>query len=121
SSAHSRTLTYSDRVVDRQRPPGRELVLASIANAQTSDRLMRAAVERTFHPNLIAGMDPEALARRTESLRAEATPHHISHRVLRRIERNRLSIRRSISFRAKVHEMSEARYLDGVLRPTWRL
>ncbi|WP_051154783.1 ATP-grasp fold amidoligase family protein [Ruania albidiflava] len=82
---------------------------------------MRAAVERTFHPNLIAGMDPQALARRTESLRAEATPHHVSHRVLRRLERNRLGIRRSISFRAKVHEMSEARYLDGVLRPTWRL
>src|SRR5699024_3357377 len=82
---------------------------------------LRAAVERSFQVNLIAGVDRTQLARRTEALRQQVSPHHLSHAVLRRIERNRLSVSRSISFRAKIHEMSEARNLKGLLRPSWRL
>lgn len=107
-------------MADKQIKPGRELVLAAIENAHTSDRLLKAAVERTFQPDLIKGKSPGALRRLSATLLDTVSPQHISHNVLRRIERNRLSVRRSISFKAKVHEMSEARNL-GVLRPTWKL
>lgn len=104
-----------------KRSPARELVLAAIDNARNSDRLVRAAVERSFQPNLIAGVDRELLAARTARLRANVSPHHVSYNALRHIARNRLSLTRSISFRAKIHESAESRYLTDVLRPAWNL
>lgn len=103
-----------------QRTPGRELVLAAIANAETSNRLLKAAVDRSFQPSLISGKTPQWVASQTKSLLATVSPHHVSHNVLRRIERNRLSVRKSVSFTAQMHQMSEARHL-GVLRPSWKL
>ena len=102
------------------RTPARELVLSAIANAKLADRMMKAAVERTFQPNLISGKSAEQIARQAQSLLADVSPHHVSHNVLRRIERAKLSVNRSISFTTQMHEMSEARNL-GVLRPSWKL
>lgn len=108
-------------VAEESRSPAQQLVLAAVDNAKSADRLMRAAVERSFQADLIADASPDRLASRTSRIREHAMPQHISHNALRRTERNRLSMKRSISFRTKVHEMSEARYLGGVLRPTWKL
>lgn len=105
---------------DSQRTPGRELVLAAVDNAESSDRLMKAAVERSFQPNLISGKSRDWLAKQTTPLLSRVRPHQVSHNVLRRIERSRLSVRKSISFTAQMHQMSEARHL-GVLRPSWKL
>lgn len=102
------------------RTPARELVLAAIANAKASDRLMTAAVERTFQKELIRGKGKAEVGRLSRALLEQAEPRHISHNVMRRIERNRLSVRRSISYSDKIHEMSEARKL-GTLQPSWKL
>lgn len=108
-------------VTQTGKTPARELILAAIESSKASDRLMRAAVERSFQVDIIANTERTQLARQTSAVRGHASPQHVSHTALRRLERNRLSLSRSISFRAKIHEMSESRYLDGVIRPTWRL
>lgn len=98
------------------------------------DRVSEAAIEITknaedlLSARLATKLSPKASREATRKyLREEvqpvldvATPFHISHNVLRRIERRGLSVRRGLSFRANMMEMSEARKLD-VLRPSWVL
>lgn len=97
------------------------MVLAAVETSRAADRLMRAAMERSVQLDLVAGLDRRKLAARTAEIRRAVNPHQVSFRALRQTGRNRLSLARSISFRAKIHESAEARFVKDVKRPTWRL
>lgn len=97
-----------------------EILQAGLEAHRASRRFLTAAVRRQFSPAIIRKRTPEDLADESQELLAHVDAQHISHGVLRRIERAKLSVRRGISFRAQMLEMSESRHL-GVHRPMWKL
>ena len=101
-------------------PSAEDLVQSAIRSVQSADRLMKAAIAYSFDPAVIRTKTPRQLAQDTRLLRRSIRPNQLTHNVLRRVERNGLSIQNSVSFATQMHEMSEARRL-GTLRPSWKL
>jgi hypothetical protein len=89
------------------------------ARKQAADEVIAAELERLLHPRAMREAD-EAHLRRVEALLSFAEPRHLTHPMVRRLERNRLSLRPGLSFRSIMLEQSEARLL-GVFRPAWLL
>lgn len=85
-----------------------------------SDSLMRETLNRKLSMRALRKADADYYRDQVDPLLDQASPHHVPHTVLRRIERQGLSVRRGLSFSAEMIKMSEARSL-GVLRPSWAL
>lgn len=93
---------------------------AAIEISESSKDLLAARLETKLSPRMARQATRTYLQDEVEPILDAADPFHITHNVLRRIERKGLSVRRGLSFRANMMEMSEARKLD-TLRPSWAL
>lgn len=93
---------------------------AAIEISNSSQDLLTARLETKLSPRMANQATGKYLREEVQPILDAADPFHITHNVLRRIERKGLSVRRGLSFRANMMEMSEARKL-GTLRPSWAL
>lgn len=93
---------------------------AAIEISSSSEELLTARLATKLSPKMAKEATRRYLQEEVQPILDATTPFHITHNVLRRIERKGLSVRRGLSFRANMMEMSEARKLD-VLRPAWVL
>lgn len=91
-----------------------------VAEYRAADRRLAHHLQRRLSRPALAKADAEYLQQKVQPALNEATPFHISHSILRRMERRGLSLRKGLSFRVNMLEMSEARNL-GILRPSWAL
>lgn len=93
---------------------------AAIEISDSSQKLLTARLETKLSPRMARQATRDYLQDEVQPILDAADPFHITHNVLRRIERKGLSVRRGLSFRANMMEMSEAGKL-GTLRPSWVL
>lgn len=98
----------------------KKVTASTVAVSESADELLKSSISTKMSPRALREASSNYVRDEVQPLLDQASPHHITHNVLRRIERRGLSMPRGISFRAKMLEMSEARKL-GVLRPTWAL
>ncbi|SNR74412.1 L-alanine-DL-glutamate epimerase [Haloechinothrix alba] len=89
------------------------------ATRERLDRLTVEELERQLEPRLLATADDDHRAR-VRSLLRVTEPRHLTHAMVRRLERNDMSLPSGLSFRSLMLEQSEARRL-GVFRPGWLL
>ncbi|MBA0124301.1 hypothetical protein H0B56_01960 [Haloechinothrix sp. YIM 98757] len=106
-------------VVAKQPSTGGSRIDAMHATRERLDRLTVAELERQLEPRLLATAGDEHRAR-VRSLLRVTEPRHLTHAMVRRLERNDLSLPSGLSFRSLMLEQSEARRL-GVFRPGWLL
>lgn len=93
---------------------------AAIEISGSSEDLLAARLATKLSPKMAKEATRRYLQEEVQPLLDAASPFHITHNVLRRIERKGLTVRRGLSFRANMMEMSESRKLE-VLRPSWVL
>src|SRR5699024_3159730 len=93
---------------------------AAIEISERSEDLLSARLETKLSPRMARQATRTYLQNEVQPILDAADPFHITHNVLRGIERKGLSVRRGHSCRANMMEMSEARKL-GALRPSWAL
>lgn len=97
-----------------------QVAQAALAVSENSDTLLKANINRRMSVRAVRQAEEGYFGEEVQPLLDQASPHHVTHNVLRRIERQGLSIRRGLSFSAQMIAMSEARRLS-VLRPSWQL
>lgn len=93
---------------------------AAIEISDSAQDLLSARLATKLSPRMASQATRQYFQEEVQPLLDAANPFHITHNVLRRIERKGLSVRKGLSFRVNMMEMSEARKL-GVLRPSWAL
>ncbi|MDZ5077003.1 ATP-grasp fold amidoligase family protein [Nesterenkonia sp. HG001] len=98
----------------------KKVTASTLAVSESADALLKSTINSKLSPRALRGVSSGYLRDEVQPLLDQAGPQHVTHNVLRRIERRGLRVPKGISFRAKMLEMSEARKL-GVLRPTWAL
>lgn len=86
---------------------------------QQADELIKAELARALDPKALRNGSEEH-REQAEALLRFAEPKHLTHPMVRRLERNGLSLHSGLSFRATMLEQSEARRL-GIFRPAWKL
>lgn len=84
------------------------------------DNLTQEAVDRRLTARALRSTDGDSLKASLQPLLDQVSPDRVSHRALRRIERNDLSVGRGLSFKAQMVAMSESRKTDAI-RPSWAL
>lgn len=86
---------------------------------EKAQQLVREALSRLL-PARRGNRSEEAWRPEAQAILGVASPHHLTHRLVRRVERHNLTVQRGLSFKAFMVQDSESRRL-GIESPNWML